>query len=115
MAMAERRKESEMLSMVPVRIPDYDNEHMAAMAAPAGRPPVERLPENIQFEEQREERGSGRLPSPEEVRRRLPEDISQKAPGEKKGFDVLDEEARSAPGSRRAGKKARGDEGDILF
>ncbi len=145
MAVTERHREAtphedlvagNLAKVLPVRTPDFDNAAKTEPEMLHGRlnttfvtnwedtapPPREaepkRLPKELP-EAPREERAPGPVPTPEEVRRRLPEDLpAQKAATrEKRGetFDVLDEEARSAPSGRRAGKKAKDEEGDILF
>ncbi|MCX6768505.1 MAG: hypothetical protein NTY83_01520 [Candidatus Micrarchaeota archaeon] len=67
----QRNRAEEILKLIPVRINDYDMAVPVRVSSPAERPPVERLPEDIQFEEQRESRGRGTRPPVE----RLPEDI----------------------------------------
>ena len=98
--MVSAQKRELDLSMVPVRIPDFDNAQRGMLAAPAERPPVERLPEDIQFEKGREERGTGRLPDAN----RLPEDIEttrQNRPSPERLPEDLPEAHREERGSGR--------------
>ncbi|MEW5996480.1 MAG: hypothetical protein AB1657_02695 [Candidatus Micrarchaeota archaeon] len=112
MAVAEKRKEAEILSMVPVRIPDFDIasgyrppvERLPAepFETRRERPPVERLPEELP-EAPREERREGRRPQAE----RLPEDILQKRarPEAGESWDIVAEEAKPAEEPKKKGKK----------
>ncbi len=110
--------------VVPVRIAEYDDAAKSGEGTLRGRlgttfvtdydqnapkerggaPPVERLPEDIEPGERAQERQAEGAGTKKASRGR----------GEK-AFDVLDEEAKSAPSGRRAERKARDDEGDILF
>jgi hypothetical protein len=127
MVSAQKSRAEEILNSVPVRINDYDSAAQGRVAAPAERPPVERLPEDIQFEERggrggrvrppverlpeelpeapREERGSGRHPNPEN----LPTDLPQKAAPQQKtnaDWDIVEGETQ-----RREKPKKRGGAG----